>query len=174
MISFESLRAPKPTPITVVWQGQDLHVTYDRNACTMEITENISFMPIRQRQSKLLLGWDLLKAGVNWQPPDKDDPSWEAVIQDRRVAQALRGRETPLSESEAGELALSPITFEERAAAYEAAWSAILLQLDRDFVRAIDAEILDDFLGVSWRRRISANGSAPIASTDASPGGTST
>jgi len=147
MISFESLRTPKPMDITVVWEGQDLHVTYDRAAFTIEMTENIYSMPIRERMSRVLLGWDLLKAGQPWQPLPKDDPSWYAIDAE-------------------------PASWEERETAYRAAWAAILLQLDRTFVRAVDTGVLDDFLGVSWRGAISANGSAAAGALGGSTGGT--
>lgn len=174
-LSFESMRAPKATPITMVYEGQDLRLIYDRAACTMEITENIGAMGIRERVSKLLIGWDMLKAGVPWQPLPADDESWEKGIHADRLQRALAGRdaEHSLTEAERADLAAQPVTFEERRALYVAAWNTILLQLPREFVRAVDAEILDDFLGVIWRRRISANGSAPIASSAGSPGGMS-
>lgn len=133
MISFESLRAPKPSAITVVWEGQDLHVTYDRAAFTIEMTEGIYAMPIKQRMARVMMGWDLLKDGQPWQPAD-DLPA------------------------------------DERAEA----WDAILLQLPRAFVRAVDTGILDDFLGVSWRGATSANGSAPPVASAGSLGGTHT
>lgn len=165
MISFESLRAPKPMEITVVWEGQDLHVTYDRAAFTIEMTEGVYGMPIRERMSRVLLGWDLLKAGQPWQPPAKDDPIWEATIQAAR-AQAVT------TDSERGE-ACAPITDDERAQAYRAAWNDIITQLPRTFIRAVDTGVLDDFLGVSWRGAVSANGSAVTGASAASTGGTS-
>jgi len=172
MISFERLRAPKPTAITVVWEGEDLHVIYDRAAFTIEVTENIYTMPVRERMRRVLLGWDLLRGGVPWQPPDQDDPGWDATIPALRVTLARAGRDTPLSELEADELAAQPITFDDRARAYQAAWDAILLQLDRTFVRAVDTGVLDDFLGVSWRGAVSANGSAVTGDSARARGGT--
>lgn len=182
MISFESLRAPKPMAIVVVWEGQDLHVTYDRAAFTIEMTEGVYAMPIRRRLSRVLLGWDLTRASVSWQPPPKDDPNWDTLIQADRLravkarhASALEGDlPAPLSDAERSEVMDAPITWEERAAAYEAAWDAILLQIDRTFVRAVDTGVLDDFLGVSWRGAISANGSAATGALGGSIGGTST
>jgi len=166
MISFESLRAPKPMDIVVVWEGQDLHVTYDRAAFTLEMTEGVYGMPIRERMRRVLLGWDLLKAGVPWQPPQRDDPSWVDTIQ------AARG--PGLTDSERGELAQEPITAAERDHAYQDAWDAILTQLPRAFVRAVDTGVLDDFLGVTWRGALSANGLAVVAGSAGSTGGMNT
>jgi transposase len=157
MISFESLRTPRPMDIVVVWEGQDLHVTYDRAAFTIEMTEGVYRMPIRERMARVLLGWDLLKGGQPWQPLPKDDPSWDAAIQAARPEGAD----------------VTPSTTEERERAYQAAWDAILLQLPRPFVRAVDTGVLDDFLGVSWRGAISANGSAPTRASAGSTGGMS-
>lgn len=173
-ITFEEMRTPRPMEITVSWKGQSLDVTYDRAACTMEITENYRLMSIRERMSRVLLGWDLLKAGVSWQPLPKDDESWETTIRADRVLRALAAStaERPLTDADRADLAARPITFEERGRAYSAAWVSILLQLDPEFVRTVDGGILDDFLGLSWRGKISANGSAPMASTGGSTGGT--
>jgi len=155
--TFESMHStPKPTPITVVFEGQDLRLVYDRAAFTMDMTENFRNMPIRTRLRSVLLSWDLLKDGVPWQPLPKDDPSWEEIIGSEGESRVA----TPA----------------ERDSAYAAAWDDILGQLPRDFVFAVDAGVLDDFLGLIWRGRISANGSAPapVTPTGGSTGGMTT
>jgi hypothetical protein len=142
--------------IIVVWEGQDLHVTYDRAAFTIEMTEGVYTMPIRQRLIQVLLSWDLLRGGQPWQPPPQDDPGWDAIVQAARP--------------DGADVALS--TADERSAAYESAWNDIIVQLPRAFVRAVDTGVLDDFLGLTWRGAISANGSGTMAGSVGSIGGT--
>lgn len=175
-LNFEEMRAPRPMIIPVDWKGQQLDVTYDRAAFTMEVIEERYRMSIRDRMARVLIGWDLLKAGVPWQPLPKDDESWEKTIHADRILRALAvsTAERPLTDTDRAELAARPITFEERERAYTDAWNTILIQLDRDFVRAVDTAVLDDFLGVNWRAGISVNGSAPTGASAGSIGGTKT
>lgn len=172
-LSFEDMRAQRPMTIPVEWKGQSLDVTYDRAAFTMEMTENRRFMPIRDRMSRVLIGWDLLKAGVPWQPLPKSDETWEKAVHAERLRQAQdgRGADNPLTDADRTEIAQMPISFEDREHVYANAWLAILLQLDPEFVRTVDAGVLDDFLGGTGRSRISANGSAPMGASAGSIGG---
>lgn len=175
-LTFDQLRAPKPTETLIVWEGQDLHVTYDRSAFTIDLVESVYRMPIRARLVQVLIGWDLLKDGQPWQPEVKGHPGWDAIVLARREMRALvaSGQNVPNEESERANLYAPPITADERDEAYHDAWDAILVQLPREFVKAVDTGVLDDFLGVSWRVDRSANGSAPPANMGAAPGGTTT
>jgi hypothetical protein len=175
-LTFDQLRTPKPTETLVVWDGQDLHVTYDRNAFTIDVIESVYRMPIRQRLVQVLIGWDLLRDGQPWQPEPRDHPGWDAIVLARREMTALvaAGEDTPLEETERATLYAPPITTAERDEAYQDAWGAILVQLPREFVKAVDTGVLDDFLGVSWRVVTSVNGSAPPANTGVDRGGTTT
>jgi len=173
-LTFDQLRTPKPTETLIVWDGQDLHVTYDRNAFTIDLIESVYRMPIRTRLVQVLIGWDLIKDGQPWQPEPRDHPGWDAIVLARREMRALvaAGQSEPLSETERAELYAPPITDMARLGAYQDAWDAILVQLPREFVKAVDTGVLDDFLGVSWRVVASANGAAPTADTGAGRGGT--
>jgi len=173
-LTFEKLRTPKPMQIVIPWEGDDLHVTYDRAAFTIEQVEGVYTTPIRQRLIQVLIGWDLLRDGIAWQPEPRDHPGWDAIALARRELRAISaaGGSTPLDDDTRAALHADPVTTDERRQAYDDAWEAILVQLPREFVKAVDGGILDDFLGVAWRGVSSVNGSAPTASTDAAPGGT--
>jgi hypothetical protein len=173
-LTLDRLRAPKPAEAQIVYEGEELHITYDRAAFTVELVEGVYGMPIRQRLVQVLLGWDLLKDGVPWQPADRDDPSWYDRVHDLQEMRAAVEKGEPLTDAERGAIWEAIPTSGERHAAYRAAWDAILVQLPREFVRAVDGGILDDFLGVSWRGAASANGSAQAASMGGGHGGTTT
>jgi len=175
MLSFEILRTPRPIEIVVTWESQELHVTYDRAAFVVEMTEGVYGMPIRERMRRVLLGWDLLKGGQPWQPTPKEDEVWEKAVYAARTERAQAGRDAdhPLTDADRRDIAQQPISFAERATVYESAWDAIIAQLPRAFIRAVDTGILDDFLGVIWRGATSANGSAPAVASGGSFGGTS-
>jgi len=173
-LTFDKLRAPKPAETVITWEGDELHVVYDRAAFTVEMYENIYSTPIRQRLVQVLISWDLLKDGQPWVPDGRGDPSWTEKVYEMRELRALAVKGGPLTDEERRATHATVPTDEERLAAYRAAWDAILAQLPREFVRAVDGGVLDDFLGVSWRGGRSANGSAPAANTGAGPGGTTT
>jgi hypothetical protein len=173
-LTFDRLRAPKPAQTTIDWDGEELHITYDRAAFTVELAERVYSMPIRQRLTQVLLGWDLFMDGKPWQPEDRDDPLWYDRVHELQALRAVALKGEPLTDSERGAIWEATPTAEERLAAYRAAWDAILVQLPREFVRAVDGGILDDFLGGNWRGGVSANGSAPAAATGGGPGGTTT
>ncbi len=173
-LELSAVRAPKPTEALIVWEGQHLHVVYDRNAFTTDLVESIYTMPLRRRLVQVLIGWDLIKDGQPWQPEPRDHAGWDTIALARREMRAVvaSGTSEVLGDAQRTALYAEPITADERKQAYEDAWEAILMQLPREFVKAVDTGVLDDFLGVSWRAVTSANGSARPASTGAAPGGT--
>jgi hypothetical protein len=173
-LTLDRLRAPKPAEAQIVYEGEELHITYDRAAFTVELVEGVYSMPIRQRLVQVLLYWDLLRDGQPWVPEGRDDPIWRDRARDLRVMRAVAEKGEPLTDTERGAVREATPTVEECQAAYRAAWDAILVQLPREFVRTIDGGILDDFLGVSWRGAASANGSAQAASMGGGHGGTTT
>lgn len=170
-LTFDRLREPKPAEAMIVYEGDELHITYDRAAFTVELVEGVYSAPIRQRLTQVLLGWDLLKDGRPWQPPDRGNSSWAEKVYELRELRAVVEKGEPLADTERGTTRADVPTTEECQAAYRAAWDAILVQLPREFVRAVDGGILDDFLGASWRGAASANGAVPTASTGAGRGG---
>lgn len=173
-LSLEKIRTPKPAETVIIWEDEELHITYDRNAFTADMYERIYTTPIRERLTQVLLYWDLLKDGQPWVPNGRDDPCWTEKVYELRALRAATTKGEPLTDEEYAMTRATLPSIDERLAAYRAAWDAILAQLPRDFVKAVDGGILDDFLGVSWRGRISANGSAPAASTGDGRGGTTT
>lgn len=173
-LTFDRLRTPKPTETVIFWEGEELHITYDRAAFTVDLAESVYTMPIRQRLVQVLLYWDLLKDGQPWVPDGRDDPCWIEKVYELRVLRAVATKGEPLTEEERAMTRATMPSADERLAAYHAAWDAILVQLPREFVRAVDGGILDDFLGVSWRGAPSGNGSEPAGATGGGRGGTTT
>lgn len=198
-LDIAQLRAPRPTTTRITWEGEEVVVIYDRNAFTMDLTESTFSVPIMQRLVQVLLGWDVLQEGRSWQPEERADPIWDTRVRELRVLRAATEKATrvlretqaalaegaaldraaleqaqALTDEERADANAEPPTEAERRAAYQAAWSTILEQLPREFVRAVDRGILDDFLGESWRAQRSGNGSAPTANTGGGPGGTTT
>lgn len=163
MPDLSTIRAPRPATVKVAWGDEVINVTYNRAAFSIALVENVYRMAIRDRVKQVILGWDITLNGEPWQPQPIEHPAWDAVVNARREIQALAERQragdnASLSEDERAALQAPTISPAERQSAYEDAWDAYLVQLDREVVRAIDTGVLDDFLGVSWRGATSGNG----------------
>lgn len=163
MPDLSTIRAPRPATVKVVWGDEVINVTYNRGAFSIALVENVYRMAIRDRVKQVLLAWDITSNGEPWQPQPIEHPAWDAVVYARREIQALADRQragnsAPLTEDERASLQAPTIAPAEKQAAYEDAWEAYLVQLDREVVRAIDTGVLDDFLGASWRGATSGNG----------------
>lgn len=165
-ISVDAVQAPKPARIVVHFNGEELNVTYDRNAITNAMVESLFQTPIRARLGLMLLEWDLLQNGQPWQPAPLSDPVWREKAEAQRLADALAHKALPevnealiakvqtheLTADEQSTALATPITATERRAQYTDAWDEIFRLLPRDFLRAVDEGVLDDFLGKGWRR----------------------
>lgn len=190
MPELETIKRPLPTKVTAQTEAGPVETHYDRNAVTGAIQNAIYSMPIRERLSRLLVGWDVTMNGECWQPESLENIGhWQGVIRAQREQAhvawtALKSQRAALTPEAA--LALpplgdepiapdAPMTVQDRRAAYSAAWRAILDELPNDFVKAIDDEVLDDFLGGRWRMNATGRG-LPQASTatGSGPGSLST
>lgn len=145
---------PCPAIVPLVFDGEDLTVTYNVSACTPELLDTVGRTPARVILSQLLVSWEVLDEGRPYQPEAEADPVWaERALERRQAERAAAYDRLPASaRAYSPPLNDSPPSAAERRAAYVAAWEAILRQLPQDFLGMVLGAILDDLFAGKSRR----------------------